>query len=140
MAGKEGYGYGGGCQYCGSSGTGHHSCSLYSSILGGMPTTVLPQSRKESYTGWDNIVGNIYTSGFFSMFLHHFYFSCNPASAHRLRANFSQNWSMRTIQKKSTTSLILPFSNIKHQSMRDGPSASSSASATGNFSANGTGH
>ena len=38
--------------------------------------------------------------------------------------------------KNSTTSLILTFSNIKHQSTIDGPSAS--ASATGNCSANAT--
>ena len=86
LEGKEGYGYGGGCQYCGSSGTGHRSCAPRSSLLGGMSTVGLPQSHKETYTGWDDIVGKISTSGFFGMFLHHFYFSCNSSSAHRSRA------------------------------------------------------
>ena len=65
LTGKEGYSYGGGFQYCGSSGTGHCYCSPRYSLLGGIPTVGLPQSRKDTYTGWDDIVGKISTSRFF---------------------------------------------------------------------------
>ena len=64
LTGKEGYGYGGGHQYCGSSVTGHYLYAPRSYLLGGMPIVVLPQSRKETYTGWDDIFGKIFTSGF----------------------------------------------------------------------------
>ena len=63
LMGKEGYFYGVGCQHHGSSGTGHCSCDTCSYILGGMPTLRLPQSHKETYTGWDNKSGKISTSG-----------------------------------------------------------------------------
>ena len=65
LPGKEGYGYDSGCQYCGSSGTGHRSCDHIYSLLGGITTSGLTQSQKETYTGWEDIVGNIYTGGFF---------------------------------------------------------------------------
>ena len=68
MTGKEGYGYGGGHKYCGSSGTGHCSCAPHSSLFCGIQTAGLPQSRKETYTKYDDIVGNISASGFFGMF------------------------------------------------------------------------
>ena len=64
LTGKGGYGYGNGRQYCGSFGTVHCSCAPCYSLLGGIPTKILPQSCKGNYTGWYNIVGNIYTSGF----------------------------------------------------------------------------
>ena len=70
LTGKEGYGYGGGRQYCGSSGTGHSYCDTGSSILGGITTAGLTQSHRETYNGWDYIVGKISTSGFFSMFFY----------------------------------------------------------------------
>ena len=69
MTVKEGYGYGSSRQYHGSSGTGHRSCASCSSLLGGMPAAGLLQSRKETYNGWDDVVGKIYTSVFFGMFL-----------------------------------------------------------------------
>ena len=65
LTGKEGYGYGVGPQYHSYSGTSNRSCAPHFSILGGMPTARLPQSRKETYTGWDDIVGNISTRGLF---------------------------------------------------------------------------
>ena len=68
LTGKEGYGYGGGCQYRGSSGTSHHSCDPSSYLFVGMPNVGLSQSCKETYTGWYNIVGNISTSGVFGFF------------------------------------------------------------------------
>ena len=68
MEGKEGYGYDGGRQYSSSYGTGHCSCAPRSSLLGGMPTVGLLQSRKETYTEWYAIVGKISSSGFLGMF------------------------------------------------------------------------
>ena len=68
LTGNEGCGYGGSCQYRGSSGTGHSSCDPSSSLLVGMPNVGLSQSCKETYTGWDNMIGKISTSRFFVMF------------------------------------------------------------------------
>ena len=62
---KKGYGYDGGRQHRGSSGTGHCSCDPCYSFLVGMPTAGLKQSRTEIYTGRGNIYGKISTSGFF---------------------------------------------------------------------------
>ena len=75
LAGKAEYGYGGGSQYCGSSGTGHSSYDTLSYILSGMPTAGLPQSHKDTYNRWDNIVGKIASSVFLVCFFHCFYFS-----------------------------------------------------------------
>ena len=68
MTGKDGYSYGGGRQYCSTSGTLHCSCAPHSSLLGGIPNAVLPQSHKETHTGWNDIVGKISTSVCFGMF------------------------------------------------------------------------
>ena len=48
MTGKEGYGYGGGRQYHGFSGTNNHSFAPCSYLLGGMKTVVLTKSRKDN--------------------------------------------------------------------------------------------
>ena len=141
LTGKEGYGYSGGCQYHGYSGTVHRSCAPIYSILGGMPTEELPQSRKENYTGWDNIVGNISAGGFlvcfYIIFTSHITYPLRIDRVQRI-SKFLSKLVNDNHTKDSTTSLILPFSSIKHRSTRDGPSAS--ASVTGNCSANGTGH
>ena len=110
-------------------------------FLGVMSTVGLTQSRRDTYTGWYNIVGKISTTGFFWFFLHHFYFSCNSSSDYiscakdeSILSKFSNN----NNPKNPTTSLILPFSNINHRLTRDDSSAS--ARATGDCSANGTVH
>ena len=68
LMGKDGYVYSGVHQYHGSSGNGHFSCDPCSYLLGGMPTAGLTQSCKDTYTGWDDIVGKIFTSVFFGKF------------------------------------------------------------------------
>ena len=65
MTGKEGHGYGGGRQYRGPYGTGHSSCAPNYYLLGGIPTAELPHYCKETFTAWGDIVGKIFTSGFF---------------------------------------------------------------------------
>ena len=84
---KEGYRYGGGPQYCSSSGACHRPCAPNSSLLGGMPTEGLPQSPKDVYTGWDDIVGKISTGGFF---LHVFYVIFTSRVTHPLHIDRAQ--------------------------------------------------
>ena len=88
LTGKEGYGYSGGRRYHGSSGTGHRSCATHYSLLGGMSTVVLPQYHKETYTRWDNIVGKIYTSGFFLRYVLYVIFTSR--ATHPLRIDRAQ--------------------------------------------------
>ena len=68
LTGKEWCGYGDGCQYCGSYGTGNHFCYPCYSLFGGMPTAGFPHSLKETYNGWSDIVGKISTGGFLVFF------------------------------------------------------------------------
>ena len=138
---KERYGYGDGFKYCSSSGTGHRFCATRSSLSGGMLTAGLTQSCKETYTGWDDIVGKILLAGFWVGF----YVIFTSCVTHPLRIDYARRTSQflsklanDNHQKNSITSLISFFSNIKHRSTRDGPNAS--ASATGNCSANITIH
>ena len=142
LTGMKVYGYGGGHQYRGSSGTGHCYCPPRYYLLGGTPTSGLIQSRQETYSGWDNIVGKISTNGFFR-YVFNVIFTSRVTNTLRIdraqrRSQFLLKLANNNQLKNSTTSLILTFSNIKHRSTRDGPSAS--ASATGDCSANGTGH
>ena len=101
LTGKEGYGYGNGRQYCGYSGTIHCYSDPCYYLLGGMPTEELPQYLKKTYTGWDNIVGKISTSGFF---WYVFYLIFTSRATHPLRIDRMQR----------TSKFLLKSSNNNH--------------------------